>query len=65
MHTILEQDSRALKFIKEGVDLIYGAVRRTLDPEARTTSCIARSTVVLNVDDGFYTAEVIVPRILS
>ena len=61
--TLIAQDSQALQYIKEGVDIIYGAVRRTLGPEARTTLMYRTyNRGPRNVDDGFYTAEVIVPK---
>lgn len=61
--TLIAQDAKALRYIKEGVDLIYGAVKRTLGPEARTTLMYRTfNRGPRNVDDGFYTAEVIVPK---
>jgi len=61
--TLLAQDARALKYIKEGVDVIYGAVKRTLGPEPLTTLMYRTfNRGPRNVDDGFYTAEVIVPK---
>ena len=62
-HTLLAQDAEALKYIKEGVDIIYGAVKRTLGPEAKTTLMYRTyNRGPRLVDDGFYTAEVIVPK---
>lgn len=62
-HTLLAQDAEALKHIKEGVDIIYGAVKRTLGPEAKTTLMYRTyNRGPRLVDDGFYTAEVIVPK---
>ena len=61
--TLIAQDGKALQFIKEGVDLIYGAVRRTLGPEARTTLMYRTfNRGPRLVDDGFYTSECIVPK---
>lgn len=61
--TLIAQDGKALRYLKEGVDLIYGAVRRTLGPEARTTLMYRTfNRGPRNVDDGFYTSEVIVPK---
>lgn len=62
-HTLIAQDSKALGYIKQGVDLIYEAVRRTLGPEAGTTLMYRTyNRGPRNVDDGFYTAEVITPK---
>ena len=62
-HTLIAQDGQALRYIKQGVDLIYGAVKRTLGPEAGTTLMYRTfNRGPRNVDDGFYTAEVIIPK---
>lgn len=61
--TLLLQDEKALEKIKKGVDIIYGAVKRTLGPEAGTTLMYRTyNRGPRNVDDGFYTAEVIMPK---
>lgn len=61
--TLLAQDAQALRYIKQGVDVIYEAVRRTLGPEAGTTLMYRTyNRGPRNVDDGFYTAEAIVPK---
>ena len=62
-HTLLAQDAKALKYIKQGVDIIGEAVRRTLGPEAGSTLMYRTyNRGPRLVDDGYYTAEVIVPK---
>lgn len=56
-------DKKALDIIKRGVDLIYEPVRRTLGPECGTTLMYrTMNRGPRNVDDGYYTAEVITPK---
>jgi len=62
-HTLLAQDAQALRYIKQGVDIIGEAVRRTLGPEAGSTLMYRTfNRGPRLVDDGYYTAEVIVPK---
>src|SRR3990167_6801802 len=62
-HTLMAQDAEALRYIKKGVDIIGEAVRRTLGPEAGSTLMYRTyNRGPRLVDDGFYTAEVIVPK---
>lgn len=62
-HTLIAQDLQALTHIKKGVNIIYEAVRRTLGPEAGTTLMYRTyNRGPRNVDDGFYTSEVIIPK---
>lgn len=57
------QGKKALDIIKIGVNEIYGAVRLTIGPEAGTTLMYRTyNRGPRNVDDGYYTAEVIEPR---
>ena len=61
--TLLAQDLQALKYIKQGVDIIGETVRQTLGPEAGSSLMYRTyNRGPRLVDDGFYTAEVIVPR---
>jgi len=62
-HTLLAQDVQALKYIKQGVDIIGEAVRRTLGPEAGSTLMYRTfNRGPRLVDDGYYTAEAIEPK---
>ncbi len=62
-NTLIAMDGDALKYIKAGVDAIYEPVRRTFGPEAGTTLMYRTfNRGPRNVDDGFYTAEVILPK---
>lgn len=56
-------DKQALDLIKVGVNEIYEPVRRTLGPECGTTLMYRTyNRGPRNVDDGYYTAEVITPK---
>ncbi len=61
--TIVKSDKSVLETIKKGVDAIVGPVSRTLGPEAGTTLMYRTyNRGPRNVDDGFYTSEVIIPK---
>lgn len=56
-------DQEALKFISKGVSMIYEPVRRTFGPDSGTTLMYRTyGRGPRNVDDGYYTAEVIIPK---
>lgn len=56
-------DKRVLDILKKGVDAIVGPVSKTFGPEAGTTLMYRTyNRGPRNVDDGFYTTEVIVPK---
>lgn len=56
-------DRKALDIIKIGVNAIYEPVRRTLGPLCRTTLMYRSfNRGPRDVDDGYYTADVIEPR---
>jgi chaperonin GroEL len=62
-HTLMLQDGKALEAIKKGVEAIVEPVKRTLGPECGSTLMYRTfNRGPRNVDDGFYTAEVIVPK---
>lgn len=61
--TIVVSDKKVLSILKEGVDAIVNPVSKTIGPEAGTTLMYRTyNRGPRNVDDGFYTAEVIVPK---
>jgi chaperonin GroEL len=56
-------DKRVIEIIKKGVDAITVPVSKTFGPEAGTTLMYRTyNRGPRNVDDGFYTSEVIVPK---
>ncbi len=56
-------DKKALDIIRIGVNVIFEPVRRTLGPECGTTLMYrTMNRGPRNVDDGYYTAEVIEPK---
>lgn len=56
-------DKRVIEIIKKGVDAITGPVSKTFGPEAGTTLMYRTyNRGPRNVDDGFYTSEVIIPK---
>lgn len=56
-------DKRVLDILKKGVDAIVTPVSKTFGPEAGTTLMYRTyNRGPRNVDDGFYTSEVIVPK---
>jgi len=56
-------DKRVLEYLKKGVDAITIPVSKTFGPEAGTTLMYRTyNRGPRNVDDGFYTSEVIVPK---
>lgn len=60
--TRVYQGRKALDIIKIGVNEVYGAVRQTIGPESGTTLMYRTyNRGPRNVDDGYYTAEVIEP----
>ena len=61
--TIVLSNKHVLEVLKKGVDSIAIPVGRTLGPEAGTTLMYRTyNRGPRNVDDGFYTAEAIVPK---
>lgn len=59
----ISSDKKVLDYIKEGVKAISVPVSRTLGPEAKTTLMYRTyNRGPRNVDDGFYTAEIILPK---
>ena len=61
--TIVLSDKSVLEVLKKGVDAIVTPVSKTLGPEAGTTLMYrSYNRGPRNVDDGFYTSEVIVPK---
>lgn len=63
MSTQVLSDKKVLATLKQGVDAIVGPVSKTFGPEAGTTLMYRTyNRGPRNVDDGFYTAEVIVPK---
>src|SRR3990167_3415624 len=60
---VCSSDKKVLEYLKHGVDAIAIPVSRTLGPEAKTTLMYRTyNRGPRNVDDGFYTAEVIQPK---
>lgn len=56
-------DKRVLEILKKGVDAIVTPVSKTFGPEAGTTLMYRTyNRGPRNVDDGFYTSEVIIPK---
>lgn len=61
--TIVAVDGDALDYIKKGVDAILNPVRKTLGKECGTTLMYRTfNRGPRNVDDGYWTAESIVPK---
>lgn len=61
--TIVKSDKTVLDTLKKGVDAVVGPVSKTFGPEAGTTLMYRTyNRGPRNVDDGFYTSEVIVPK---
>lgn len=61
--TQVVSDKRVLEILKKGVDAITVPVAKTFGPEAGTTLMYRTyNRGPRNVDDGFYTSEVIVPK---
>lgn len=61
--TIVKSDKTVLDILKKGVDAVVGPVSKTFGPEAGTTLMYRTyNRGPRNVDDGFYTSEVIVPK---
>ncbi len=61
--TLVVSDAKALTYIKQGVDAIYIPVSKTFGPQAGTSlmyRSYGRGPRV--VDDGYFTAEIIVPK---
>lgn len=59
----LSSDKKVLEYLKQGVEAIAVPVSRTLGPEAKTTLMYRTyNRGPRNVDDGFYTSEVILPK---
>jgi len=60
---VCSSDKQVLDYLKQGVDAIAVPVAKTLGPEAKTTLMYRTyNRGPRNVDDGFYTAEVIIPK---
>src|SRR3990167_2089989 len=60
---VCSSDKQVLEYLKRGVKAISIPVSRTLGPEAKTTLMYRTyNRGPRNVDDGFYTAEVILPK---
>lgn len=56
-------DKRVLEILKKGVDAVTVPVSKTFGPEAGTTLMYRTyNRGPRNVDDGFYTSEVIIPK---
>jgi chaperonin GroEL len=61
--TLVLSDKKVIDVLKKGVDAISIPVSKTLGPEAGTTLMYRTyNRGPRNVDDGFYTSEVIVPK---
>lgn len=61
--TITLSDKSVIEVLKKGVDAITVPVEKTLGPEAGTTLMYRTyNRGPRNVDDGFYTSEVIIPK---
>ncbi len=59
----ISSDKKVLDYLKQGVEAIAIPVAKTLGPEAKTTLMYRTyNRGPRNVDDGFYTAEVILPK---
>lgn len=61
--TLVKSDKTVLETLKKGVDAVVEPVSKTFGPEAGTTLMYRTyNRGPRNVDDGFYTSEVIVPK---
>lgn len=61
--TLVKSDKTVLEILKKGVEAIVTPVSKTLGPEAGTTLMYRTyNRGPRNVDDGFYTSEVIIPK---
>lgn len=61
--TLVCSDKKVLEYLKEGVETIAVPVSKTIGPEAGTTLMYRTyGRGPRNVDDGYYTSEVIIPK---